>query len=59
MCENHSQAETGESAVKASTRIILLCFLIVSGPAGAISKADLLACLRGEPPPSGVPCPER
>lgn len=39
--------------------LIYLMFLLASPPVGAISKSDLLACLRGEQPPSGVVCPNR
>jgi hypothetical protein len=38
---------------------IAILALLVSMPVGAINKSDLLACLRGEQPPSGVVCPNR
>lgn len=41
-------------------RLAISLVLMAATPcANAISKSDLLACLRGEQPPSGVVCPVR
>lgn len=43
---------------KLTLRLAVIAGLMLSAPAGAINKADLIACLLGQAPSTGV-CPER
>lgn len=45
--------------MKTIIRTLILAAILSAPSANAISKADLLACMRGEQPPSGVVCPVR